>query len=153
MKRCSALLLVLGLLASCRYAAVKPSTSPADVRLFVETRESGGTEWTLPVSDVRIACQAAPAVDATNVADLAVVTLELGRALLVQLTPRGVADLTTQLAGNAKRIVLVVNDRAIGVVRLAPPIRDGRILLFLEIPESELPGLVTTLKPSLGRRS
>lgn len=151
MKRWCALLLLVGLLASCRYAAVKPSAA-ADVRLFVESREPGGTEWTLPVSGVRIACRPSPAVDSTNVADLDVVTLELGRALLLQLTPRGVADLTAELAGTAKRIVLVVNRRAIGVVRLAPPIRDGRILLFVEISESELPDLVTALKPSLGHR-
>ncbi len=152
MKRWCALLLVLGLAASCRYAALKPSAGSADVRLFVESREPGGTEWILPVSGVRIACQSVPAVDITNVADLDVVTLELGRALLVQLTPRGVADLTAQLAGTAKRIVLVVNNRAVGVVRLTPPIRDGRILLFVEISESELPSLVAGLKPSLGRR-
>jgi hypothetical protein len=150
--RAGLLLIAAGLsLMACRQVAPAPTAS--GVRLFVETHEPGGAEWTLPQSGVKIRCAAEPVATTEDLSAVEVVSLGLGEALLLQLNPHGQDALTAHQANApGRRLVLVVNDRALGVVRLEHPVTDGRIVLFVEVPDADLAGLAATLRPRVGAR-
>jgi hypothetical protein len=70
------------------------------------------------------------------------------------LTPEGAAVLAkSSPAWSGRRLVLVVNHTPIGVVRLDRPVLDGRIVLFVELSETELTALVQSLNVTLPSRA
>jgi hypothetical protein len=144
---------IMLLLAACHGFAPPAATPAADVRLLAESTAPGAQVWILPQSGVRISCAVEPAVATDDIASVDTVTLELGKALLVQLNPAGVGKLTAREAAlGGRRLVLVVNGAALGAVRLNQPVTGGRLVLFVELSEAELSNLTRTLGPALRRR-
>ncbi len=155
MRRCGSLfLLMLLALISCRSTSMAPAANSGDVRLFAESADVGGKEWVLPQSGVHIACVATPVTETADVANLSVVTVPLGQGVLVELTAHGRESLSQwQSASPNRRLVLVINNAAVGSVRLDRPVLDGRMVFFVEVADSELPALVDSLKPALASHS
>lgn len=124
-------------------------------RLMVEARgiqygAMGGSVITLPKGGTRIAIQKEPLVNEFEIANVELVKVDLGLAILIQLTGQGARALyrgtVTNMGG---RIVFTVNGNAIGARRIDTPITDGNYYTFVEIDNEELGQLVLDLKKSI----
>ncbi len=136
-------------LVSCQ--SPKPSAEPFEplvARFFLEARGTEGARVvTLPQSEVVISVESKPVVMEFDVTDAEVAEVPLGRCLLFRLTTAAARDLY-RLTGTAqgRRLVLALNDRVIGARRIDRPLDEGVVLVFVEMPDSELPGVVDRLK-------
>lgn len=152
MTRLFAALLVSVLLASCRTTA-PDRAPPAEIALYVESGRGDRREYVLPQSGVTVTCGTTPVVTNGGVAHAGVAQLELGKALLLELTKAGLERLQGELAATqAARVVVVVNGSPIGVFRTDPAPSVASLVVFVELSEDELSDVVETLKPALGRR-
>lgn len=124
-------------------------------RLMIEARgiqygAMGGNVITLPKGGTRIAIQKEPLVNEFQIANVELVKVDLGLAILIQLTGQGARALyrgtVTNMGG---RIVFTVNGNAIGARRIDTPISDGNYYTFVEIEDQELGQLVLDLKKSI----
>ena len=121
-------------------------------RLMIETR--GHVEppviAVLPVSGTSISIQDEPLVDEFNVLNVELVKVDMGLALLVQVSAQGSRSLYRGSISNmGGRIVLMINGNAIGARRIDGPIEDGNFFTFVEVSDEELGKLVFDIKASL----
>jgi len=142
-----ATLLVAAFLAACSSPAPAPY-QPAVARLFLEAKPGEpGLEVTLPESGVTLTVGAKPVFLESDVLNAEVVEVDLGRCLLVQLTSAAARDLyRLSVAARGRRLVLAVDNHLLGARRIDEPIADGRLLVFVEMPDGRLPTLVARLK-------
>lgn len=124
-------------------------------RLMVEARGVNygsltGTTATLPVSGTQIPLQSEPLASEFEIANVELVKVDMGMALLIQLTERGARDLyRSSVSNNGGRIVLTVNGNPIGARRLTGAIEDGNFYTFVEVDDEELGQLVLDIKETL----
>ncbi len=121
---------------------------PLVARFFIETRGAeGGRRVTLPQSEIVISIDPKPVVMEFDITDAEVAEVPLGRCLLFRLTTAAARDLY-RLTGTAQgsRLVLALNDHVFGARKIDRPMDDGVILVFVEMPDGELPGVVDRLK-------
>lgn len=152
MMRASALLvLLLGSLAlqGCRTPAETPADyAPLVARFFLEARSSEvAVPVTLPRSGVSVGVSPKPVLVEYDVVNAEVAQVELGRCLMVQLTPAAARDLyRLSVSAVGRRLVLALNDEPIGARRIEGAMADGVVLIFLEVPDERLPDIVERLK-------
>ncbi len=124
-------------------------------RLMVETRgvEYGGMSGLIaqmPVSGTRIPLRKEPLVNEFDIVNVELVEVEMGLALLIQANERGARALyrgtVTNMGG---RVVLTVNNNAIGARRVDGAIQDGNFYTFVEISDDELEQLVLDMKQTI----
>ena len=124
-------------------------------RLMVEARgvqygALGGNVVKLPKGGTRIAIQKEPMVSEFDIVNVELVKVDLGLAILLQLSDRGARALyrgtVTNMGG---RIVFSVNGNALGARRIDTAITDGNYYTFVEIDDEELGQLVLDLKKSI----
>ena len=141
-----AALLTLGF-AGCELPK-PPDLPPLVARFFLEARPGEpGVSMSLPVSGVIITVGAKPVLVEYDIVNAEVAKVDLGRCLLLQLTPAAARDLyRLSVANVGRRLVLVLNDAPAGVHRLERAIPDGTVLVFVETPDVGLPALVERLK-------
>lgn len=145
---CCGILLLAGCHGVGRREAL-PVAPVARFGFFLESRETGATELTLPQSGVRVSVAASPLIAPDEVSGVDVAVQELGRALQFRLSEAGVRRLREAAAANAgRRLILVVDDRALGVKRLGSGSADD-LTIFVEVADVELSGLATALKSSI----
>ena len=122
-------------------------------RLMIEeTRARGNlnTGVELPVSGTKINIQDQPLVDEFNVLNVELVKVDMGLALLVQVSAQGSRSLYRGSISNmGGRIVLMVNGNAMGARRIDGPMEDGNFFTFVEVSDEELGKLVFDIKASL----
>jgi hypothetical protein len=124
-------------------------------RLMVETRSVqygalGGNVVELPVSGTRIALQKQPLVTEFNIANVELVKVDMGLALLIQTDETGARALYRGTVSNmGGRIVLTVNNNAIGARRIDGAIQNGNFYTFVEVDDEELGQLVLDIKETL----
>lgn len=124
-------------------------------RLMVEARgvnygNLGGTMLTLPVSGTQIPVQSDPLISEFEIANVELVKVDMGMALLIQLTEKGGRDLYRgSVSNNGGRVVLTVNGNPIGARRLDGAIQDGNFYTFVEVDDEELGQLVLDIKQTL----
>jgi len=124
-------------------------------RLMVETRSVqygglGGTVVQLPVSGTRIAIQKEPLVNEFDIANVELVKVDMGLALLIQTNERGARALYRGTVSNmGGRIVLMVNNNAIGARRIDSAIQNGNFYTFVEVDDEEIGQLVLDIKATL----
>ena len=147
--------LLLVPLVGCRQSeTIEDPTVP---RLLLEKRgveygSMGGRMVTLPVSGTTIAVRQEPVVNEFEIRNVELVTVDLGLALLIQVSEKGARDLyRAAVANTGGRIVLSVNGNAIGARRIHAPIEDGNLYTFVELPDDALGDLVLELKDSLAK--
>lgn len=138
--------LMLGL-GACTSSKPTPY-QPVVVRFFLETRPGeAGVLLQLPVSGVGVTVAAKPILVEYDVLNAEVARVELGNCLLLQFTPAAARDLyRLSVASMGRRLVLTLNDEPVGARRIEQAIGDGTILVFVERPDAELPGLVERIK-------
>ncbi len=124
-------------------------------RLMIESRGVNygsltGESIVLPVSGTKIQLQKEPLVNEFEIMNVELVKVDMGMALLLQLSERGARELyrgsVTNMGG---RIVLTVNGNPIGARRIDGAIQDGNLYTFVEVDDAELGQLVLDLKESL----
>lgn len=124
-------------------------------RLMIEARGvdyggGGGHRVTLPVSGTAIKLEREPVVSEYDIINVDMVKVDLGLALMIQVTDKGSRELYRRsVTHSGSRIVLTTNDQPIGASRLGGTIEDGRFFTFVEIPDDELGQFVIDLKASI----
>jgi hypothetical protein len=121
---------------------------PAVARFFLETRPGeAGVEVQLPQSGATINIGPKPVLVESDIINAEVVRVDLGRCLMVQLTPAAARDLyRMSVVAAGRRLVLSLDDRFLGARRIDQAMADGTVLVFVELPDERLPGLVARLK-------
>lgn len=141
--------LVLG---STACQSTRPATSDGAVwaRFHLESAsDTPGLLLALPQSGSRIAVNAKPVFTEGDVVNVELVQVDLGKCLMFQLTSSASRDFY-RLSGThqGRRLVLVVNDVAVGARRIDGAMADGVVYIFVETPDDELPQLAARLKKS-----
>ncbi len=109
-----------------------------------------GTIVKLPVSGTRINIQDQPLVDEFNILNVELVKVDMGVALLVQVSSEGSRSLyQASISNMGGRIVLIINGNAMGARRIDGVIEDGNFFTFVEVDDEELGNLVFDIKESL----
>lgn len=102
---------------------------------------------TLPLSGVQIPVEGDAVLAEFDYERIEVVELQLGKCLVFSLkAPAARAFYQISVAAQGRRIVLVVNGKALAARRLDGPIGDGRIFIFLEATDERLEELAEKLK-------
>jgi hypothetical protein len=134
-------------LTGCQ-TAKPPAYQPLVARFHLEVRPGeAGVPVKLPVSGVAITVGAKPVFSEYDVVNAEVAKVDLGACLMLQLTPAAARDLyRLSVSSVGRRLVLFLNDAPMGARRIDQAMPDGVILVFVETPDAELPGMVARLR-------
>lgn len=117
------------------------------VRFFLESNDGEGLAAVLPQSGVSLRLNPKPVITEVDLVGADVAQVELGRCLLLHLTPAAGRDLyRLTVAHQGRRLALELDGTVIGARRIDGPIADGRIFIFVELADEALPGLVQELR-------
>ena len=137
-------------LTGCQSAAPMAPTDyqPLVARFYLETAPTeAGLTVQLPSSGVTINVAPKPVFVEYDIINAEEAQVDLGRCLLLQLTPAAARDLyRLSVANVGRRLVLSLNDKLLGAHRIERAMSDGNIMVFVELPDAELPALVDRLK-------
>jgi len=138
--------LLLGL-AGCGSAPSARDFTPTQARLFLESSDTSAPAVKLPKSEVIIRVSSKAIITEGDIVDAEVAQLELGRCLLLRVTPAAARDLyRLTVLNQGRRMVLALNGVALGARQIDGPFAEGTVLIFVEITDGELTTLVTDLK-------
>ena len=124
-------------------------------RLMLENRgvdygNLNGESVTLPLSRTQISLQKDPVVSEFEITNIELFKVDLGLAVMVQVSERGSRALyRASVTNNGGRIVLMVNDNPVGARRIDGAIQDGKFFTFVELPDDELEEFVLDVKSTL----
>jgi hypothetical protein len=136
-------------IGGCQSASKPKDYTPMSARFFLESSSGDGTPVMLPQSGVRLTVNSKPVITEGDIVNVELVQVDLGKCLLVQLTPSATRDFyRMSVSHQGRRLVLLVNDNPLGARRIDGAITNGVVYVFVEIPDSELPVLVDNLKKS-----
>lgn len=136
----------LSVLAGCQ-SPEKVDYTPTLARLYLELPDKPALTATLPQSGVKIGIGAKPVFTEGDIVNAELMQVELGKCLALQFTPAATRDLYRVTgASQGRRLVLFLNNTPMGARRIDGPFADGTILVFVEVPDADLPTLVTNLK-------
>lgn len=120
---------------------------PTLARFFLEEADVRAVSVSLPQSGVRVAIGPKPVFTEGDVVNVELAQVELGKCLMFQLTPAAARDLYRVSGSNqGRRLVLFLNNVAVGARRMESPLSEGRVFVFVELEDSALPALVENLK-------
>ncbi len=127
---------------------VAAAYAPLVARFHLETRPGeAGAAVQLPQSGVTLNVGPKPVIVESDITNAEIAQVELGRCLMLQLTPAAARDLyRLSVAAIGRRLVLSLNGDFLGARRIEQALPDGVILVFVEVPDAELPALVARLK-------
>ena len=133
----------------CQSQSGPKDYTPLIARFFLESASGDGTPLTLPQSGVRLTVNSKPVIVEGDIVHVDLVQVDLGKCLLFHLTPSASRDFyRMSVTHQGRRLVLLVNDSALGARRIDGAITNGTIYVFVEVPDAELPRLVDNLKKS-----
>jgi hypothetical protein len=139
-----ALLVVAGVMGCSTVSS--PDERATMARFHLESREAIGPRTRLPQSETEITIAAKPVFTEFDLTSVAIVETELGNCLSFQLTAAAARDLhRLSLVNVGQRLVLTVDGEAMGARRIEQPIDDGVLLVFIEMPDDQLPALKAAL--------
>jgi hypothetical protein len=147
--------ILLILVAICAWGAAGCATSkpkdytPVTARFFLESSNSDGTPVMLPQSGVRMTVNSKPVITEGDIVNVELVQVDLGKALLVQLSGSASRDFyRLSVTHQGRRLVFLVDGNPIGARRIDGAIMNGVVYVFIEIPELDMPAFVDNLKKS-----
>ena len=121
--------------------------SPTHARLFLESTDGRGPTKTLPKSGVVISIGTKAMITEVDIVNAEVAQVDLGRCLMLQLTPAATRDLYRLTGSNqGKRLVLTLNNVPVGARKIEAPFTDGTLFIFVEMTDEQLESLVRDLK-------
>lgn len=124
-------------------------------RLYLEGRTMNYGAMTparmvMPKSGTMIEVIKEPLLNEFEIVNAELVKVELGMALLLQLSDRGARSLYRASVVNAgNRVVVSINGNPVGFRRLDGAIMDGNFYCFVEMNNAALEELVIDIKESL----
>ena len=140
---------ILWLFAGCSSTPAPRDYKVIVPRIFLEAANNNGTPLTLPRSGVSVVVNSTPVLTEGDVVDAELVQVDLGKCLLLQLTPSATRDFyRMSVTHQGRRLVLVINGEPLGARRIDGAITNGAIYVFVEIPDAALAELVGNLKKS-----
>lgn len=149
------LVLVLPLLILC---GCRKEVAPENLkvpRLYLEGRTMNygamsPARMVMPKSGTLIEVFKEPLVNEFGIVNAEMVKVELGMALLLQLSDRAARNLyRASVVNTGNRVVVTVNGNPVGFRRLDGAIIDGNFYSFVEMNDTALGELVVDLKESL----
>jgi hypothetical protein len=147
MKRLLRSLLALALFCGGCASQPKRDFTPALARFFLESSDQNNPLVTLPHSGVKLSVGATPLITETDITNVELVQVDLGRCLLFQLSPSASRDLYRSSTSNqGRRLVLFIDGVALGARRIEAPLTNGAVYVFVEVPDESLPALVSRLR-------
>lgn len=142
---------VVVLMAGCQSAPEEKNYVTTLARFFLETPSDRSVSVTLPQSGVQVAVGSKPVFTEGDIVNVELMQVDLGKCLMFQFTSSAARDLYRVTASNqGKRLVLVINDVAVGARHIERPLLEGALLVFVEVPDVALPALVENLKKTSG---
>jgi hypothetical protein len=106
------------------------------VEFFMEAPRGSGIPLTLPISGLQYSALPQPFLTEGDVANVELVHVSLGYCLMFVTTDAGQRELYRQTASNpTKRIFLFVNGKPLGVHPIEAPVTDGRLYVWVEVPD------------------
>jgi hypothetical protein len=149
---CFRLILFFGFVAvaaGCQSTSAPKDYTPTQARFFLESANGDGTPVALPQSGVKLTVNSKPVITEGDIINAELVQVDLGKCLLVQLTPTATRDFyRLSVTHQGRRLVLLVNGSPLGARRIDGAIANGAVYVFVEIPENDMPALVENLKKS-----
>jgi len=145
-------LLGLVFLSGCKTTETSPLDQPLVARFFMELRPgSPGVRVQLPVSKVALTVNPKPVLVEYDIANVEFAKVDLGWCLYFQFSSAAARDLYRLSAANVGgRLVLTLNDAPVGARVIDQAITDGSLLIFVEVPNEELPPIAERLKRTAG---
>ena len=135
------------LLGACASADKPGERAGITARFHLESADGEGVPAVLPRSGVVLRLNPKPVLTEADIAGADVAEVELGRCLLLTLTPAAGRDLyRLSVAHQGRRMALQLDGAFIGARRIDGPISDARVFIFLELPDEALPGVVAELR-------
>lgn len=111
-------------------------------------------EVELPQSQLIYAIDTQPILWEGHFVNAELIQVEEGLCVLLQCNAAGSRELYRQTASHqGGRLVLMVNDQPLGARLVESPLGDGNLMLFVELPDAEIPTFVADLKHSLKKYS
>jgi hypothetical protein len=139
--------LAVVLLGACASAGDPGERAGIMVRFHLESADGEGVPAVLPRSGVALRLNPKPVITEADIAGADVAEVELGRCLLLTLTPAAGRDLyRLSVAHQGRRMALQLDGAFVGARRIDGPIGDARVFIFLELPDEALPGVVAELR-------
>ena len=133
-------------LAGCQ-SPTSVDYTPTVARFFLEEAAARTVSATLPQSGVRVMIGPKPVLTEGDIVNVELMQVELGKCLMFQLTPAAARDLYRVSGSNqGRRLVLFLNDVAVGARRMEGPLAEGRVFVFVEMADAALPALVENIK-------
>jgi hypothetical protein len=141
------------LLGGCAVEQARLPEAASVARFYLEIGPGEtGTPVALPVSGVALAVEPAPVLIESDLAAVSRARVDLGECLAVRFRPAAAADLLRlSTAARNRRLVLVVDGAPLGARRLDATLATGELLMFVEVPSTELPVLVRRLQSGIAR--
>ncbi len=133
-------------LAGCSTTAPRDFT-PTQARLFLESTDASAPSVKLPKSGVIINVSSKAIITEGDIVNAEVVQVELGKCLLLEVTPAAARDLyRLTVVNQGRRLVLRLNGVALGARLIDGPFAEGTVIIFVEMTDTELTALVRDLK-------
>ena len=118
-------------------------------RFYLESTTGEGNKITLPRSGITAMVSTKPVLSEGDIVNVELIEVDLGKCLMFELTPAASRDYyRTSVSQNGRRVFLTINQVPLGARRIDGAISDGRLFVFVEVPDAELPALVADLKKS-----
>ena len=134
-------------LLGCQSTRAPLDYKPTVARFFLESGNGDGTPLQLPQSGVHLTVNSKPVIAEGDIVNVEIVQVDLGKCLLFQLTPTASRDFyRMSVSHQGRRLVLIINDEALGARRIDGPVTNGVVYVFVEIPDAALPALVQNIK-------
>lgn len=133
-------------LAGCK-SATKPEHAPMRAMFFLEATGEPSVAVELPVSGLELAVPLRPVITEYDIETVGVAACELGSCLEFQFRASAIRDIYRLTASQTgRRLILLVNGEALGAHRIAHPITDGVLRVYVEKPDTEIVLLARNLQ-------
>jgi len=148
MMRAALFLCTLLAFAGCQSAPPEPKVEPLLARFFLEVGPGEkGVTVELPVSHVNINVGPRPVLGEYDIAAVDVTRSNHGWCMVFDLNPAAMRDLyDMSVVAHGRRLVLALNGVPIGVRQLEQPIKDGELLVFVEVEDTQLAVLADRIR-------
>ncbi len=143
---CVGAVLLLG--AGCQ-TTPEPDYDPVIAQFFIEVpaQVQGGQVLSMPRSGVAVSVSPRAVLTEADVRNVELVRVDLGLCLLFEFSGESARDLLRISGSNlGRRLVVTLNGQPFGARLMDGPILDGRLMIFVELPDDELTETAVNLK-------
>src|SRR5687768_13212466 len=117
----------------CQSSAAPRDYTAMAARFFLEAANTDGTPVILPQSGVRLSVNSKPVITEGDIINVELVQVDLGKCLLIQLTPSATRDFyRLSVTHQGRRLVMTIDGETVGARRLDGVITNGVIYVFVE---------------------